>query len=169
MSISIKKIGDECEFFFSKSNDRRFLKTWRIADWGERDGILPALKWYLAGCFGNAVYPEENVSKDNLSRVDFLIGDVAVEVAVRTSKSKKYPLSNSANASEIKKLVKYNGPSLLILFDYSKAPFVESEIENFRDWPSLGKGNHNRSPFSVIYYYLDETNAVQNFRKNIRV
>ena len=47
-------------------------------------------------------------------------------------------LSATVNSTEVKKLMKHNGLAVLILFDFSKTPYSEDQIESFRDWPSLG-------------------------------
>jgi hypothetical protein len=86
--------------------------------------------------------------------IDFLIDNVAVEFVVRKPEAAKSNLSASVNSTEIKKLMKHDGLALLVLFDFSKTPYTEDQIESFRDWPSLGKGNHKKSPFNVVYFYL---------------
>jgi hypothetical protein len=67
--------------------------------------------------------------------------------------------------------MKHDGLALLILFDFSKNPYTEEQIERFRDWPSLGKGNHAKSAFNVAYFYLEKLRPVtpNYFLKNIRV
>ena len=57
------------------------------------------------------------------------------------------------NATEIKKLIRYDGRAVLILFDLSASPFERSDLERYRDWQSLGRGNHRRSAFNVAYFH----------------
>jgi len=67
--------------------------------------------------------------------------------------------------------MKYDGLAVLVLFDFSKTPYTEDQIESFRDWPSLGKGNHKKSAFNVAYFYLakQRPKTPSVFTKNIRV
>jgi len=104
-------------------------------------------------------------------RIDFLIGDVAAEFAVRRPGDRKGPLSAKVNSTEMIKLLMYDGPALLVLFDFSLHPFEEEDIERFRDYPSLGKGNFKRSPFNVSYFYLESARPVRCgcISKNIRI
>jgi hypothetical protein len=88
--------------------------------------------------------------------VDFLIGNVAVEFAVRRPGDHKGPLSDKVNSSEIKKLMMHDGPSVLVLFDFSKSPFKNQDLDRFREWPSLGKGNFKRHAFNVSYQFIED-------------
>ena len=64
----------------------------------------------------------------------------------------------------------FEGPALLVLFDFSSTPFERREIEEFRNWPSLGRGRHRRSGFNVSYHYVDpDSDRSDGFRINIRV
>lgn len=67
--------------------------------------------------------------------------------------------------------MKYDGLAVLVLFDFSKTPYTEDQIESFRDWPSLGKGNHKKSAFNVAYFFLakQRPKTLGVFTKNIRV
>lgn len=65
-------------------------------------------------------------------------------------------MSATVNSTEIKKLMKHDGLAALVLFDFSKTPYTEDQIESFRNWPSLGKGNHKKSAFNVAYFYLEK-------------
>lgn len=65
----------------------------------------------------------------------------------------------------MKKLMKYDGKALLVLFDFSTTPYSKAQIEAFRDWPSLGKGNHKKSAFNVAYFYVEKTQTA-HFWKN---
>jgi hypothetical protein len=104
-------------------------------------------------------------------RIDFLIGNTAVEFAVRRPWQSKAPLSDRVNSDEIKKLMLHDGLSVLILYDFSRYPLEEEDIERFREWPSLGKGNFRKSAFNVSYHFIKSPNplVVGNIRKNIRV
>ncbi|CAN7246914.1 hypothetical protein [Caulobacter sp. LjRoot300] len=53
----------------------------------------------------------------------------------------------------------------MILLDYSKAALTSAELKGYRALPSLGKGNHAKSSFSVAYYSL----ACDPVRLNVKV
>lgn len=61
--------------------------------------------------------------------------------------------------------MKYEGLGVLILLDYSKAALTSAELKGYRALPSLGKGNHAKSSFSVAYYSL----ACDPVRLNVKV
>ena len=96
---------------------------------------------------------------------------MAVEFAVRKPKQRKANLSHVTNSSEVKKLMKHDGKALLVLFDFSKKPFSEEDIDRYREWPSLGKGPHKKSPFNVAYFHRGAGKVAdpQLIQKNIRV
>ena len=127
------------------------------------------------GYFGESLIPEAKAvlpgSLTGSGRVDYLIGNVAVELAVRNKGKAKANISSSVNTSEVKKLMKHDGLSLLVLFDFSDDPATDDDISRFRDWPSLGKGNHKKSPFNVAYFYKTKAKifALECITKNIRV
>jgi hypothetical protein len=127
------------------------------------------------GYFGESIVPEAKAqlpgALTGLGRVDYLIGDVAVELAVRSRGKAKANVSASVNTSEVKKLMKHDGRALLVLLDFSDTPATDGDISRFRDWPSLGKGNHKKSSFNVAYFYKKPTKrlALGRIVKNIRV
>lgn len=52
-------------------------------------------------------------------------------------------------------MMKHDGKALLVLFDFSDTPYSEGQIESFRNWPSLGRGNHRKSAFNVVYFFVE--------------
>lgn len=94
-----------------------------------------------------------------------------VWVGVRRPTAAKSTVSATVNSTEMKKLMKYDGKALLVLFDFSTTPYTEDQIEAFRDWPSLGKGNHKKSAFNVAYFYVEKRRPLTlgKITKNIRI
>lgn len=97
-------------------------------------------------------------------RLDFVVRDTAVELAVRCKGAARSNLSAAVNSDEIKKLMKYQGKSVLVLLDFTDDPLDDVAIRKFREWRSLGRGPHKKSPFSVSYHYrhLDEKTLVHS-------
>jgi hypothetical protein len=60
--------------------------------------------------------------------IDFVIDDVAVEFAVRKPGAARSALSASVNSTEVKKLMKYDGKALLVLFDFSDTPIPKNKL-----------------------------------------
>lgn len=174
MRITVSEVTSAFDLLFSSLLRKDFSKTLLLHEWKERD-LLPLVRTFLLGYFGESLVPEAKSelpgSLTGEGYIDFLIGDVAVELAVRTPNTPKANLSKTVNSDEIKKLMKYDGLSLLVLFDFSKTPFSNNEIERFREWPSLGKGNHKKSAFNVSYFYINKLcpKTPGHFTKNIRV
>jgi hypothetical protein len=153
-------------------HDTDFVKTLRLTERSERQ-LLPLVRTYLLGYFGYKVAPETwGKLPGGLSgwgRIDFVVDNVAIELAVRKRRSRDANLSTVKNSDEIKKLMKFDGLSVLVLFDFSEVHrYTEEDIESFRKRPSLGKGAHAKSPFTVLYYYWDN-GAAEVIKKHIRV
>jgi len=63
------------------------------------------------------------------------------------------------------------GPSVLILYDFSRHPFEADDLERYRDYPSLGKGNFTNSGFNVSYFFLSDApkRECDSYQMNVRV
>ena len=109
--------------------------------------------------FGKKALPEVEVStpwaKSGKSRIDFCIGDTAVEFAVRNPGKSYTNVSASTNTSEVKKLISWKkGKSVLVLFDFSDSPFTWDDLQWYREHPSFGKRSHKKNAYSVLYFYV---------------
>jgi hypothetical protein len=108
-------------------------------------------------------------------RVDFLVQGVAVEVAVRGRTAAKDLVSVAVNMSEIKKLTSYDGKRLLVLFDFSRRPRPQEELEEeFRNWREFaGPGRPPRviPAFTVAYYFMKTKKPISSgtLKLNVRV
>ncbi|GCE80637.1 hypothetical protein [Komagataeibacter oboediens] len=157
MAVSIKAVREAFGLLYQSIHDSDFRKTLDLNHWNEKE-LLPLVRTFLLGYFGHC-YPEVCVRLPTCGtkqgRVDFMIGNIAVEFAVRRPHDHKAPLSARVNRDEMIKLMLYDGPALLVLFDFSRYPFSAEDIERFRDYPSLGRGNFRRSPFNVAYYFKE--------------
>lgn len=174
MPTTLTEVVESFELLFESLHRNEFSKSLRLNEWGERD-LLPLVRTYLLGYFGESLVPEAKSklpgSLTGDGYIDFLIENVAVEFAVRKPDAAKSNVSATVNATEIKKLMKHDGLAVLVLFDFSIAPYTEEQIDRFRDWPSLGRGNHKKSAFNVAYFFL-KTRHPKTFgcyQKNIRV
>ncbi|EEC7405089.1 hypothetical protein D4L89_RS07180 [Escherichia coli] len=174
MSTSIRDVVSSFDYLFSSLYRREFVKTLRLNECNERE-LLPLVRCYLLGWFGDNLTPEVQAKLPGTltgnGYIDFVIDDVAIEFAVRRPDAPKATLAAYANSTEIKKLMKYDGKALLVLFDFSATPFTEQQIDAFRDWPSLGQGNHKKSAFNVAYFYVEKRRplVIGKIIKNIRI
>ncbi len=174
MAITVKEVVEAFDLLFSALHRKEFTKTLCLNELGERE-LLPLVRTFLLGYFGESLVPEAKTKLPGTltgeGYVDFLIDNVAVEFAVRKPSASKSNVSATVNSVEIKKLMKYDGLAVLILFDFSRTPYTEEQIERFRDWPSLGKGNHKKSAFNVAYFHIEKLRpkTLGLFIKNIRV
>ncbi|KMK82608.1 hypothetical protein [Pectobacterium brasiliense] len=174
MATTITSVTESFEYFFHSLYRPEFVKTLRLNECSERE-LLPLVRCYLLGCFSDDVSPEVKGklpgSITGNGYIDFLIDDVAVEFAVHKPTAAKSTVSATVNSTEMKKLMKYDGKALLVLFDFSATPYSEAQIEAFRDWPSLGKGNHKKSAFNVAYFYIEKRRPLTlgKITKNIRI
>lgn len=174
MSIPIKTVVEAFDLLYSSFLSKDFSKSLNLHEWGERD-LLPLVRTYLLGYFGESLIPEARGTLPGTltgyGRIDFIVGDVAVEFAVRKPTAPKANLSRSVNNSEIKKLMKYDGRALLVMFDFSTSPYTNEQLDNFRDWPSLGQGKFKKSAFNIAYFFIKSRKplATDIIRKNIHV
>ena len=167
---TLKEITEAFALFYEGVHRREFRKTLELTKFSERQ-FHPLIRSFLLGYFGNVspeVASELPGSKTRYGRIDYVIDEVAVELAVRRPNHSRATLSQVTNATEAKKLLKWDGRALLVLYDFSRDPFSEKELEAYRDWPSLGRGNHKVSAFNVAYFFRDKEGS-QLITKNIRV
>ncbi|MES3084790.1 hypothetical protein [Sphingomonas faeni] len=173
MAVTVKAVRKAFGLLYESILDRNFRKTLDLNKWSESE-LLPLVRTFLLGYFKHC-YPEEWVrlpsAPSKWGRIDFQIGDVAVEFAVRRPRDRKGPLSAKVNQTEMIKLLMYDGPALLVLFDFSQHPFEETDIERFRDYPSLGRGNFKRSAFNVAYFHIKSARPLTCgcISKNVRI
>ena len=176
MSVTLTQVVEAFDLLFYSLNQRDFKKTMGFEHWSEQE-LLPIVRAFLLGYFGESIVPEAKAklpgALSGYGRVDFVIGNVAIEFAVRRASEGKTPLSKRVNEDEVKKLLKHEGLALLVLFDFSGKSLSEDDLEVFRELPSLGRGNHKVSAFNVAYFYLEKmkprTVASKPIRKNVRV
>ena len=174
VATTITEITDCFEYFFSSLYRREFVKTLRLNECSERE-LLPLVRCYLLGWFADNVSPEVKSrlpgTVSGHGFIDFVIDDVAVEFAVRKPTAARSNVSATVNSTEVKKLMKHDGKALLVLFDFSDTPYSEKQIESFRNWPSLGRGNHRKSAFNVVYFFVEKRRplALGKITKNIRI
>lgn len=156
MRVTIAQVIDAFDLLYENIHDRSFRKTLQLDTWSERE-LLPLVRSFLLGYF-KTCSPEVRVrlpgSTSGYGYVDFKIGPVAVELAVRRPGYRKAALSAAFNTTEIKKLMMHSGPSLLVLYDFSRHPFSDDDLARYRDYPSLGKGKFKKSGFNLVYFHL---------------
>ncbi|MBF0383902.1 MAG: hypothetical protein HQL69_23040 [Magnetococcales bacterium] len=152
--VTIKQVGEAFHHLFSHLTTPEFRKSNNFASLNEQEMLL-LVRFFLLGRFSD-------VRAEHLSdywpnkRIDFMVGDVAVEMAVRPYDKGQHRLNQSINTSEINKLVKYDGPSALVLLDFSEDPLTKAELEaEYRKTPSLGAGKHKLYSYSVLYFFTD--------------
>lgn len=174
MAVSVDNIQAAFKLMFESFLDQSFVKTLGLQKRTERQ-LLPLIRVGLLCYFGMRVIPEVEVStpwtKSKKSRIDFKIDRTAVEFAVRNPGRSNSNVSASSNQSEIKKLLKWKeGRSVLVLFDFSREPFQANGFAAFRKHPSLGKGNHSKNAYTLLYFHIKSLRPVRIscHRKEIR-
>lgn len=172
MTTSILEVQDSFGLLFSSLIDRTFSKSLYLEHKGEKS-LLPLVRTFLLGYFGKSVVPEVQAklpgALTGMGRLDFTVDDVAVEFAVRRPGTGAHIIGARINETEMKKLLKYDGKALLVLFDFTDKPLTSNDLEMFRIHPSMGKGRHRKSPFQISYFYKNDDGSVGQIRKVIRV
>ncbi|TCP11454.1 hypothetical protein EV697_1075 [Bisgaardia hudsonensis] len=160
------------ELCFSNKNAKEFLPIAQAYLSGSLDGSIPENIF-------SEIDKELITIRENKfildSEFSFFIQkkkEVAIQFLVRSEERESNPLVASQNEEKIKKLIKHKGLSLLILFDFSEQlsyKQVKTIINEYRNIPSLGRGNHNKSAFNIAYFYINEENKLASEKANIRV
>ncbi len=121
---SYKGVKDSLLYFHDLVFNREFMRAFSLVDvmGSEREVSLP-LRFFLAGIF-NDVFPESNAHEKlqlgigRPNQIDFKIGNLALEIATRSEKEPFGKLRKENNVSEIRKLLKHDGKSILALLDF---------------------------------------------------
>ena len=173
MGVGIGNTAEAFDLLYRSLWQRDFRKSVDLHKHPERK-LLPLVRTFLLGYFGESLVPEaSSVLPGSLSgygRIDFLVGDVAVEFVVRRPSASRHVISPDANITEVKKLLKHDGHALLVIYDFSLSPLTAEDLEGFRELPSLGRGRHVKSPFNLAYYYRERSRPIRTgvVRKNIQ-
>ena len=165
MAASIKEVRRAFTDLYASSFDRNFRKTIRLDKGNEKDH-LPFVRFFLLGFFGG-LEPESKTyypgCKTGWGKFDFMVGKTAIEFAVRRKEHGPGAALERVNKSEIIKLMKYKGRSILVIFDYSPNPLSKVQLNGYRKLPSLGKGNHNKFPLNLLYLYREDKEIKYHF------
>ena len=85
MATTITEVTECFEYLFSSLYRKAFVKTLRLNECNERE-LLPLVRCYLLGWFADSLSPEVRGklpgSLSGHGYIDFVIDDVAVELAV---------------------------------------------------------------------------------------
>jgi hypothetical protein len=174
---SIKEIKEAFELLYWSMKDTTFSKTHDFSWWNEKS-LLPNIRFYLLGYFGNDLEPEiktELISApSNEGYIDFGVNNAAIEFAVRLPNESASKLTAYSNRTEREKLVRrkvwhdWADHGVLVLFDFSDNPLTNEQLEEYREKPTLGKGSHKLDGFSVLYYNMINGDEECCVRKNIK-
>lgn len=172
MGTGVGNVVEAFEFLYGKLLDRDFAKSAGFENYRESD-LLHIVRAYLLGYFWK-VDPELSSSlpgcSSKVGRIDFCVGDVAIELAVRARGGHKSALCAPANRTEVKKLLRWEGQGVLILFDFGAPPLSETDLNKYRDLPSLGKGKWRTSAFRLAYFHREgRPRKPARIEKTIRV
>ncbi len=170
MAVTVQQVVDAFWLYYENLHSRDFRKTYNLNEWSEQE-LHPLVRSFLLGYFG-AVAPEVLSAlpgaKTRYGRIDYVVDNVAIELAVRRPHASKSTLAQVTNATEVKKLLKWDGLALLVLLDFSSKPFTDDDLQEYRYWPSLGQGNHKVTAFNVAYFYREDGEC-RLIKKNIRI
>lgn len=170
--ITQQQVIDAFYRLYHAYHNNRFTKTLNFNQKTERE-LLPLVRNYLLGYFDH-LEPEAivQVTTNYEGRFDFLIDNVAVELALKSATKGTHNLKAKNNVNEVKKLIRYSGHSLMVLFDF-KGSITDKEVieilREYRNIPSLGSGNYHKYPFTVAYFYQDEDGQLYYYSRRIRV
>jgi len=175
--ISVEQVKNSFHFLHESMRQKEFSKAMYFNWWCEKD-LLPSIRFYLLGYFG-AIDPEVKTelasSNSGEGYIDFAIENIAIEFAVRKPDEYKSKLTAYTNRDERKKLIRrkmYNDHlnyGTLVLFDFTKDPLLDEQLEEYRDIPSLGKGNFNKDGFVLLYFYIGKNSETLCIKKQIKV
>lgn len=168
MATSMKSIAEAFLTFHRATLDSEFSKSRGLHDFNEQQLLLP-IRFFLLGWFGK-IEAETGARRPSAmtraGRIDFLVGNTAVEVAVRPySQTHHQRLHPTSNRTEMEKLMLHPDLSMLVLLDFAPTRVDWDVLVGYRNPPSLGSGNYNKSNFDV-YYFHREVDGWENLRIN---
>ena len=168
---SIDSIATAFAHLYTGLQKRRLTKAKKMSGWNEQK-LLPLVRFFLFGKYGTILQPEYPIStwstKQTNGRLDFLIGKVAVEFAVRNDGKGRGNISSKLNRPEVRKLSYYPGKSVLVLFDFSTTPYTRRELNEFRRMKPFIDPRGKPSSFNVLYYNTAAAEDHPYFKLNVR-
>lgn len=170
--VTVQEVVDAFEYFYANLLDQEYARSTHYAFYNEQE-LLPLTRAFLLGYFADEMRAEHWSTlpgcPTKYGRIDFVVGGVAVELAVRHRGGAKASLLPQVNATEVKKLLCWSGKAVLILLDFDSNHLDVEDIKKYRELPSLGKGNWKKSPFNVAYMYqIKKPKVVNLIRRRIR-
>jgi hypothetical protein len=156
MGLSVQQVVEAFEYFYANLLDPSYARSTHYHHYNEQD-LLPLTRAFLLGYFVEEMKAEHWSTLPGCltryGRIDFVVGGVAVELAVRRRGGAKSLLRPATNATEVKKLLCWNGRAVLILFDFDDSHLDVDDIKEYRKLPAMGKGPWKKTPFNVAYFF----------------
>lgn len=159
MGVGVDEVVVAFEYLYENLLNREYAKSAGFEDYSERE-LHHIVRAFLLGYFWDDMRSELASSLPGAStgvgRIDFVVGKVAVELAVRKRGSRgKRKLCAAENETEVKKLLRWKGPGLLVLYDFSAPSLTMADLARYRTLPTLGSGNWHTSSFQVAYFHRE--------------
>ncbi len=147
VAIQAVTISGWMKEFLDRYGQKPFKKSRDHTVHNEQD-LLKIVKYFFLGKFPN-VEPE---AETRGGRLDFRFGDTALEIVVK-NKSGVGSFTTSSNNSELSKLRRHRGRSVLALINMEKSStfHIRKQMTQFKDF-TLGKGNHKLNAITVLYF-----------------
>jgi hypothetical protein len=169
---TVEEVVDAFEYLYTNLLDPEYARSTKYGFYKEQE-LLPLTRAFLLGYFADQMQAEHWSTlpgcPTKYGRIDFVVGGVAVELAVRKRGTGKRHLMPTVNVTEVKKLLCWKGKAVLILFDFDDDHLGVEDIKEYRELPSLGKGRWKKSPFNVAYFYrAGKPREVSLIRRRVR-
>lgn len=158
MSVTIEHIRNAFDQLYVALQRRDAGNLLGLGGYSERK-LLPIARTFLLGYFGQSALPDPQdkvlASLLDKGELDFLIGNIAIELVVRKKGKKRIEPSriSSLSSTGVGNLLRPDGAVLLILFDFAKSPLASDDISRFSTWAVPGKAGGEIAAFNVSYYY----------------
>jgi len=148
MSTTACQVMEGLEYRFCSLWRKMFVRKLRLHECSERE-LLVLVRYYLSGAITDQFAPE--VTRKLLDAVrcngyiDFVTDDVVdrAGLAFRGLGVVILTVSIAVTSAEIKKLVKYDGKALPVMFDFSETPYSETRFRCLQNKTSNIKRNRS--------------------------
>jgi hypothetical protein len=167
LNPSLTNIKEAFHYFFELLCDENFVKTHGESKlWLGEKGFLVPLRFFIAARFWDT-YPEDRGWQNELlgSRVDFLIGNIAVEVASSTMNGNRERITAKYNHDELRKFaLSTAGTNLLVLYDLSGNQSMSDEsLNSYRSsWLDIAE---SPARLNLLYcYQIDDVTQPPEFK-----
>lgn len=150
---TVTQLRGAFELLYKSLLTHQFRHELRLSDYLEKD-LRPVIRAMLLGVASQnpnmAVQRRAPETLLGFRHIDFIIDDIAIDIAVRMPRQGDQSISRITPSGQLRKLLRYKGPSLLVIFDFCGNPYPTDTFQRYRDWDGLRNAHGS---LNVLYFF----------------